>query len=718
MARGSTSMEVRRDGVAVITVSNPPVNALSLDVIASLQRDYGEALRRSDVKAIVLTGAKGRFSGGFDINAFDKKPKNEKPGYLSIDFLTDIVEDAPKPSVAAIDGVALGGGLELAMVCHARVSTSSAQLGLPELQLGIIPGLGGTQRLPRLVGLPKALEMLLMSKPLKGVEAHKFGLVDAVVSADELISTACSWALEIVEDKRPSFRSLHRTDRLPALEETKKILNFARVQAQKQSASLQHPLVCIDVIEEGIISGPRAGLMKETLCGKMLEMSQISKSLRHVFFAQRATSKIPNISNLGLTPRRIHKVAIVGGGLMGSGIATALISNNLLVILKEVNEQFLDAGISRVKANLQSLVKRGQMTKEDYEKKLSLLSGVLDYEQFREADVVIEAVIEDLSLKQKIFADLEKYCHSNCILATNTSTIDLHLIGQKTSCQDRIAGAHFFSPAHAMPLLEIIRTHRTSSQVVIDLLNVAKQIRKTPIVVGNCTGFAVNRMFFPFTQVAYFLVDYGLDVYHIDHVITKFGMPMGPFRLADLVGFGVAIASRKQYLQSYPERCYKSMLIQIMLEENRTGESSRKGFYLYDDKRKASPDPEMNKYIEKSRSMASIVQDPKLPKLTDDEIVEMMLFPVVNEACRLLDEGVAMKASDLDVASIMGRGFPSYRGGVMFWADSFGAKYIYDRLKDWSKYHGGIFEPCEYLSTRARQGLSLAAMADGAMSRL
>uniref|UniRef100_J3M6B7 Uncharacterized protein n=1 Tax=Oryza brachyantha TaxID=4533 RepID=J3M6B7_ORYBR len=707
MARGSTSMEVRRDGVAVITVSNPPVNALSLDVIASLQRDYEEALRRSDVKAIVLTGAKGRFCGGFDINAFDKKPKNEKPGLLSIDFLTDVVEDAQKPSVAAIDGIALGGGLEVAMICHARISTSSAQLGLPELQLGIIPGLGGTQRLPRLVGLSKALEMMLLSKPVKGVEAHRFGLVDAVVSANELISTACSWALEIVEGKRPWFRSLHRTDRFPALEEMKNILNFARVQAQKKSANIQHPLVCIDVIEEGIVSGPRAGLMKETLCGKMLEMSQTSKSLRHVFFAQRATSKISYISNLGLMPRRIHKVAIVGGGLMGSGIATALISNNFLVILKEVNKQFLDAGVSRVKDNLWSFVKKGQMTKEDYEKKLSLLSGVLDYEQFRDADLVIEAVIEDISLKQKIFSDLERYCHSNCIFSTNTSTIDLQLIGQKASCQDRIAGAHFFSPAHVMPLLEIIRTDRTSSQVIIDLLDVAKKIRKTPIVVGNCTGFAVNRMFFPFTRVACLLVDYGLDVYHVDDVITKFGMPMGPFRLADLVGFGVAVASRKQYLQSYPERCYKSVLIKIMLEENRTGESSRRGFYLYDDKRKASPDPEINKYVEKSRSMASISQDPKLLKLTDDDIVEMMFFPVVNEACRLLDEGVAMKASDLDVASIMGRGFPSYRGGVMFWADSLGTKYIYNRLNAWSKDYGGIFEPCEYLAARARQGSSL-----------
>ncbi|XP_062231207.1 peroxisomal fatty acid beta-oxidation multifunctional protein MFP2-like [Phragmites australis] len=718
MARGTTTMEVRADGVAVITISNPPVNALSLDVIASLQRNYAQALSRKDVKAVVLTGDKGRFCGGFDINAFGNKPKNEKTGSLSIDFLTDIVEDAHKPTVAAIDGIALGGGLEVAMVCHARISTPSAQLGLPELQLGIIPGMGGTQRLPRLVGLPKALEMMLMSKPINGREAHELGLVDNVASANELVSTACSWALEIAEQKRPWFKSLYRTDRLPALGEVKKILKYARVQAQKKAAYVQHPIVCIDVIEEGIVSGPRTGLMQEVLSAKMLERSQTSKSLRHVFFAQRATSKIPNITNMGLTPQRIKKAAIVGGGLMGSGIATVFILNNFLVVLKEVNEQFLSAGINRVKANLQSFVRKGQLTEEDYEKKLSQLSGVLDYEQFRDADVVIEAVIEDILLKQQVFSDLEKYCHHDCIFATNTSTIDLNLIGQKTISQDRIVGAHFFSPAHVMPLLEIVRTHQTSSQVIVDLLDVAKKIRKTPIVVGNCTGFAVNRMFFPYGQAAAFLVDYGLDVYHIDHVITQFGMPMGPFRLIDLVGFGVSVATRMQYLQSYPERCYKSMLLQILLEDNRTGESSHRGFYLYDDKRKAYPDPDLRKYIEKSRNMAGTVQDPKLMKLTDNDIVEMVFFPVVNEACRVLDEGIALKASDLDVASIMGMGFPSYRGGVMFWADLLSAKYVYNRLEAWSKDYGEFFRPCEYLAARAHQGASLAAMVDGVKSRL
>ncbi|XP_047095370.1 glyoxysomal fatty acid beta-oxidation multifunctional protein MFP-a-like [Lolium rigidum] len=709
MARGTTTMEVRDDGVAVITISNPPVNALSFDVLASLQRDYKEALRRNDVKAIVLTGAKGRFSAGFDINGFTNKPKNDKPWSLSVDFLTDIVEDARKPSVAAIDGVALGGGLEVAMVCHARVSTPSAQLGLPELTLGVIPGMGGTQRLPRLVGLPKALEMMLMSKSIKGAEAQKLGLVDAIVPANELVSTACSCALEILEQKRPWFKSLHRTDRLPDIGEAKEILKFARVQAQKQAANLQHPLVCIDIIEEGILSDPRAVLMKEVLSGNMLQQSQTSKSLRHIFFAQRATSKIPNITNLSLTPRRILKAAIIGGGLMGSGIATALIMSDIMVVLKEVNGKFLDAGINRVKANLQNFVKKGRMTKEDYENKLSLLSGVLDYEQFRDADVVIEAVIEDILLKQQIFSDLERHCNSNCIFATNTSTIDLKLIGQQTACQDRIVGAHFFSPAHVMPLLEIVRTHQTSAQVIVDLLDVAKKIRKTPIVVGSCTGFAVNRMFFPYVQVAGLLVDYGLDIYHIDRVITQFGMPMGPFRLADLAGFGVAVATTKQYYQSYPERCYKSRLTEIMLEDNRTGESSRRGFYLYDDKRKASPDPDIKKYVEKSRIMAGVAQDPKLMKITDNDIVEMAFFPVVNEACRVLDEGIALKASDLDVASIMGMGFPSYRGGVMFWADSLGSEYVYKRLDAWSKDYGEFFRPCEYLTWRARRGASLAA---------
>ncbi|TMX02989.1 hypothetical protein EJD97_018806 [Solanum chilense] len=720
--KGRTTIEVGADGVAVITIINPPVNSLALDVLYSLKENYDQALRRDDVKAIVVIGANGKFSGGFDISAFGKLQggtvESPKPGFISVEILTDTVEAARKPSVAAIDGLALGGGLEVAMACHARISTPNAQLGLPELQLGILPGFGGTQRLPRLVGLAKSLEMMLTSKPVKGEEAVNLGLVDAVVPSNQLLDTARKWALDILECRKPWVASLHKTDKIEPLGEAREILKFARVQTRRQAPNLQHPLVVIDVVEEGIVSGPRAGLWKEAEAFQSLLHSDTCKALVNVFFAQRATTKVPGVTDLGLKPRRIKKVAILGGGLMGSGIATALLLSNYPVILKEVNDKFLQAGLGRVKANLQSSVKKGKMSPEKFEKTLSLLKGALDYEDFRDVDMVIEAVIENVSLKQQIFADLEKYCPPHCILGSNTSTIDLNLIGEKTKSQDRIIGAHFFSPAHVMPLLEIVRTQKTSPQVIVDLLDVGKKIRKTPVVVGNCTGFAVNRMFFPYTQAALLLVERGADIFRIDRVITKFGMPMGPFRLCDLVGFGVAIATGGQFVMNFPERTYKSMLIPLMQEDKRAGETTRRGFYVYDDRRKASPDPEIKKYIEKAREMSGVTIDPKMAKLSDKDIIEMIFFPVVNEACRVLAEGIAVKSSDLDISAIMGMGFPPYRGGIIFWADTLGSKYICSRLDEWSRMYGDFFKPCSYLAERASKGAPLNAATDSAKSRL
>ncbi|KAH1091268.1 hypothetical protein J1N35_018525 [Gossypium stocksii] len=711
--KGRTVVEVGADGVAVITIINPPVNSLSLDVLQSLKESYDEALQRDDVKAIVVAGANGKFSGGFDISAFggiqQGAVQQPKSGYISVEVLTDTIEAARKPSVAAIDGLALGGGLEVAMVCHARISTPTAQMGLPELQLGLIPGFGGTQRLPRLVGLAKSLEMMLTSKPVKGEEALGLGLVDAVVSSHELVNTARQWALDILARRKPWVATLYKTDKIEPLGEARQILDFARAQARKRAPNLKHPLVCIDVIEEGIVNGPKPALYKEVEAFQGLLKSDTSKSLIHIFFAQRGTSKVPGITDRGLVPRKVKKVAILGGGLMGSGIATALLLSNYTVILKEVNEKFLEAGVGRVKANLVSRVKKGQMTQEKFEKTMSLLRGVLDFESFRDVDMVIEAVVENVSLKQQIFADLEKYCPPHCILASNTSTIDLNLIGKRTKSQDRIIGAHFFSPAHIMPLLEIVRTEHTSPQIIVDLLDVGKKIKKTPIIVGNCTGFAVNRMFFPYTQAGLFLVERGTDVYRIDRAITKFGMPMGPFRLADLVGFGVAIATGSQFIENFPERTYKSMLIPIMQEDKRAGESTRKGFYLYDNRRKASPDPELKMYIEKARSISGVAVDPKFVKLLEKDIVEMIFFPVVNEACRVFAEGIAVKASDIDIAAVMGMGFPPYRGGLMFWADSLGSKYIYSRLEEWSNLYGGFFKPCAFLAERAAKGAPLVS---------
>ncbi|KAJ1407666.1 hypothetical protein SESBI_24140 [Sesbania bispinosa] len=719
--KGHTVLEVGSDGVAIITLINPPVNSLSFDVFRSLKESFDQAIEREDVKAIVITGAKGKFSGGFDISAFGLIQEGldlSDPGLISVELTTDTLEAARKPSVAAIDGLALGGGLEIAMACTARISTPVAQLGLPELQLGVIPGGGGTQRLPRLVGLTKALEMMLTSKPVKGEEAYSLGLVDAVVSPDKLLNTARQWALDILDRRRPWVTSLYRTDKIESLGEAREILEFARTQARKRAPNLKHPLVCIDVIEEGIVSGPRAGLWKEVEAFKELAVSDTCKSLINIFFALRGTSKVPGVTDRGLVPRPVKKVAVLGGGLMGSGIATALILSNYPVILKEVNEKFLDAGVNRVKANLQSRVRKGKMTQEKFEKTISLLEGTLDYESFKDVDMVIEAVIENVSLKQQIFADLEKYCHPHCILASNTSTIDLNLIGERTKCQDRIVGAHFFSPAHVMPLLEIVRTKHTSSQIIVDLLDIGRKIKKTPVVVGNCTGFAVNRMFFPYTQAAILLVEHGADVYQIDKAMTKFGMPMGPFRLVDLVGFGVGVATAMQFIENFPERTYKSMLVPLMQEDERAGETTRKGFYLYDDKRKASPDPELKNYIEKARSISGVSVDPKLVKLAEKDIIEMILFPVVNEACRVLDEGIAVKAADLDVSAVMGMGFPPYRGGIMFWADSLGSKYVYSRLGEWSKLYGEFFKPCAYLAARAAKGIPLSTSVEQVKSRL
>ncbi|KAG6726411.1 hypothetical protein I3842_02G080000 [Carya illinoinensis] len=720
---GRIAMEVGDDGVALITIHNPPVNSLSFDVFRRLKENYEEALGRDDVKAIVITGAKGNFCGGFDVTAIEGSQggtmeKEQKPGYMAVEVITDIFEAARKPSVAAIDGLAMGGGLETAMACHARISTPTAQLGLPELTLGLIPGLGGTQRLPRLVGLSKALGMMLTSEVVQGDEACSWGLVDAIVSPDDLVNTARRWALDILDRRRPWVASLYKNDKIEPLGEATEILKFARAQAQKQAPHLQHPLVCIDVIEEGIVSGPRAGLFKEAEAFQELLYSDTSKSLVHIFFAQSGTSKVPGVTDVGLVPRRVNKIAILGGGLLGSGIATTLILGGYQVILKEVDDKSLETGIDRVTANLQSHVHEGKMSQEKFEKTVSLLKGVLNYENFKDVDMVIEAVIENVSLKQQIFSDLEKYCPPHCILASNTSTIDLNLIGNRTISQDRIVGAHFFCPAHVLPLLEIVHTKQTPPQVIVDLLDIGKNIGKTPVVVGNCPGFAVNRMFFPYTQASIFLVERGTDLYEIDGAITKFGMPMGPFRLADLVGFHVAIATSMQFVQNFPERTYNSMLIPLLQEDKREGETTRKGFYLYDEKCKASPDPELSKYIEKSRCINGVTIDPKLMKLAENDIVEMIFFPMVNEACRILAEGIAVNASDLDAAAVMGVGFPPYRGGIMFWADSLGSKYIYSKLEEWSKIYGEFFKPCAYLAERAAKGTPLSSPKEEATPQL
>ncbi|XP_009803575.1 peroxisomal fatty acid beta-oxidation multifunctional protein AIM1 isoform X1 [Nicotiana sylvestris] len=712
MAEVKVTMEVGTDGVAVITISNPPVNALAIQIFAGLKEKWNEAAKRNDVKAIVLTGHGGRFSGGFDINVFQKVHTTGDisllPG-VSVDLVVNTMEDGKKPAVAAVEGLCLGGGLELALGCHARIAAPRTQLGLPELSLGVLPGSGGTQRLPRLIGLSKAIEMMMTSKPIMSEEGKKLGLIDAIVPSTELLKVARQWALDIAERRKPWMRSLHRTDKIGSLSEAREVLKSARQQVKQTARNMPQHLACLDVIEEGIVHGGYNGVLKEAQVFEDLVLSDTSRGLVHVFFAQRATSKVPNVSDIGLKPRPMKKVAIIGGGLMGSGIATALVLSNIFVILKEINPEYLQRGIKAVEANIRGLVARKKLQQDKANKALSIVKGVLDYSEFKDVDMVIEAVIENVPLKQQIFSDIEKVCPPHCILATNTSTIDLNLIGEKTRSQDRVIGAHFFSPAHVMPLLEIVRTEKTSAQAILDLMAVGKSIKKVPVVVGNCTGFAVNRTFFPYSHSAHTLANLGVDVYRIDAQITSFGLPIGPFQLQDLAGYGVAVATGKEFASAFPDRTFKSPMLDLLIKSGRNGKNNGKGYYIYKKGEKPKPDPSVLPIIEESRRLTNIMPGGKPISVTDQEIVEMILFPVVNEACRVLEDGVVVRASDLDVASVLGMSFPSYRGGIVFWADTVGADHIYKSLKKWSELYGNFFKPSRFLEERAANGVPLSA---------
>jgi enoyl-CoA hydratase/3-hydroxyacyl-CoA dehydrogenase len=463
------------------------------------------------------------------------------------------------------------------MACNARVCTPKAQLGLPELQLGVIPGFGGTQRLPRLVGLPKALEMIMKSKPVKAEEALKLGLVDQVVPAQSLLAAAMALAGDIAAKRAPRVMAFYRSDKIPDDESSKRIIAGARRQAKRVKSVMPHPWLCLDAIEAGLVKGAEEGLKVERVSFDKAVSSAACKGLVHFFFASRQTATVPGVTDVGLTPRKTATVGVVGGGLMGSGIATACVMNGVAVVLKEINQKFLDAGMGRVRANLASAVKKGRLTQARADAMFALCRPALTYDDFGKVDMAIEAVIENVELKQKIFADLEAACRPDAILSTNTSTIDITKCAAKMRAPERIVGAHFFSPAHVMQLFEIIRTEHTPPQVLCDTLGLSKQIKKTPVVVGNCTGFAVNRVFFPYTMSACLLLDLGCDPYAIDGAIKMFGMPMGPFRLNDLVGTDIGVHVGKNFVEDFPDRVYESKIIPSLMEANRLGEKSGAG---------------------------------------------------------------------------------------------------------------------------------------------
>ena len=695
-----------------------------------------DCLRRAHASpaalAIVVTGSGSKaFSAGFDINQFAKSGGGGGIDNRINDAFCELLESGAKPTVAAVRGLALGGGLEVALACNARVATKGTKLGLPELQLGILPGFGGTQRLPRLVGLQLACQMMLTSGPVDDRKALAAGLLDAVVEdASLLLPAAKALAIAIANGEKPRLETLYRTDRLEPLGVALPLLDFASAEAAKRAPHLRHPQLTLGAIREGVEKGGRAGLLAESRAFAEAASLDAHKALVHFFFAQRATKKVRGVTDVpGVSPRPMKVVAVLGGGLMGSGICTACLLNGIDVVLKEVNQQALDAGVGRVRANLASRVKKRKMTQEKADALMARLKPTLDYADFSTADMVIEAAVENVAIKQAIFADLAKACKPDAVLSTNTSTIDIDVVGAKLDPQaaSRVVGNHFFSPAHIMPLLEVVRGPRSSPQAVLDTLHFGLAIKKTPVVVRSCTGFAVNRVFFPYTQAAMLAVDCGADPWMIDAAAGPgpgFGMPMGPFRLSDLVGADIGLHVGKNVVESFGERSYPAALVAAMVEAGKLGEKSGSGFYAHGGGRgsRAKPDREgMAPLIKASREGAARQYNNALPQFgpklginTAEDIAAFIFYPVVNEACRVVAERVVDKPSDLDVAAVMAMGFPPWRGGLIKWGDLVGPKRIVARLDAWAEAFrpaglAGFFEPCGYLRQAAERGTALGA---------
>ncbi len=700
----------RHESVATILVDNPPVNALSAAVMAGLARCLDEADAADAITAIVVRGAGDNFIAGADITRLEKiaagtLDPRPAPGAGSLPAILTRLENGRKPTVAAIDGFALGGGLELAMACNARIGTTRCRVGLPELGLGLIPGAGGTQRLPRLVGLEKAVDMMLAGAPIKAKEAHALGLFDELADdASTLGEGARALALALADGARERRRTLARADRLVPADEARAVVERARAAARKKHRNVDYPDACLDAVLEGLVNGADAGLAKERLEFERLLTSPAARGLIHVFFATRAAAKVPGVTDAGHSPRAIARVGVLGGGTMGSGIATSLVRAGIDVVLKDTSDALVEAGLARVKKNVQRDADKGRISAEEAARVVSRLTGKTSYEGFERLDMVIEAATEKVELKQRIFAELEAHTSASCILATNTSTIDVDVIAARTHAQARVIGTHFFSPAHVMKLVEIVRTGSTAPSVIVDTLELVKRIKKTAVTVGNRPGFLVNRVFMRYGQISGLLIDRGVDPYRIDDALYAYGMPMGPNRMGDLAGLDVSVYAGGIMDAAYPDGAYRSALRRILVEAGRLGEKSGAGHYRYDGGR-AERDPALAGFVDKARAEAG-----NLPpiEVSDEDIVRMTLFGVVNEACRAQDEGVVIRASDIDVAAILGMGFPAYRGGPMKWADGIGARAVRDALAGWQERTGAaIFEPCAYLAAKADAGASL-----------
>jgi len=687
-------------GVGVIIIDNPPVNALSPGVPEGIASAIEAAERDASVRVIVILGAGRTFIAGADIKELEKAAAGHATPPKLRTLLTQI-EDCGKPVIMALHGTALGGGLEVAMAGHYRVASPDAQMGQPEVNLGIIPGAEGTQRLPRLVGIAAAIEMCVSGKPIPAAQALSLGLIDRIIEGD-LRAGAVAFAREMAD--RPHPKTRERQEKLGSAAVNAPLFAAGREQARKTRRNQTAPLAAVDAIEAAAALPFDEGCRKERELITECLASDQCRALIHAFFAERAVAKIPDIGK-DVAPVSISNAAIIGAGTMGGGIAMALANVGIPVRLKEADAAALDRGMATIRKNYEGSVKKGRFSQQVMDERMALIHPQLDYEGFDKADLVLEAVFENLALKKQVFGEIDRIAKPDAVLASNTSTLDIDQIASATSRPERVVGLHFFSPAHVMRLVEIVRGKATAKPLIATALALAKKLKKVGVVVGNCHGFVGNRMMFPYMREAQFLVEEGATPEQVDKALTDWGMAMGIFAVDDMGGIDVLWRVRQEAKHLEKPGARRPLVHDKLYEMGRLGQKTGAGWYRYDENRRASPDPEVLALIEKTAREAGIPRR----NITAEEILERCLYVMINEGARILEEGYALRAADIDVIYLTGYGFPAYRGGPMWYADTVGLKKVYNRIEDFHRQHGALWAPAPLLKRLAEQGGTFAA---------
>ncbi|CCD84215.1 Peroxisomal bifunctional enzyme (Enoyl-CoA hydratase/3-hydroxyacyl-CoA dehydrogenase) [Bradyrhizobium sp. ORS 285] len=684
----------RQDIIGIVTIDSPPVNALSAAVRGGILDNVKAAIDDPTIKAIVLTCGGRTFIAGADITEFGKPPK---PPALN-DVLSTI-ENSPKPVIAAIHGTALGGGLEVALACHYRVATKDSKLGLPEVKLGLLPGAGGTQRLPRAVGPELAVKMIVGGDPIGAAEALKSGLIEEIVEGPA--SGGVEFARKVVAENRPLRKLRDDESKIAAAKADRSIFTNAVAAITKKSRGLEAPFAAADAVGYAIDLPFDEGLKREREGFLKLVASDQSKAQRYAFFAEREAAKIASVPE-GTKGRKVERVAIIGAGTMGGGIAMSFANAGIPVTLIETAEEQLKRGMGIMQKNWEATAARGGIPADAPAKRMALIDGKVGLENVKDADLVIEAVFETMAVKKEVFGKLDQYAKPGAVLASNTSYLNIDAIAAETSRPQDVLGMHFFSPANVMKLCEIVRAEKTAPDALVTAVSIARKIAKVPAVVGVCDGFVGNRMLAQRGKQAEKLLFEGALPQQVDAVVTKFGMPMGPFAMGDLAGLDIGWRSRK-------DRGIKSEIADALCEAGRFGQKTGKGYYKYEAGSRAPlPDPDVEKLIDETLAKLGL----KRRAVSDEEILERMMYPMINEGAKILAEGIAARPSDIDVVWLYGYGWPIYRGGPMYWADSVGLKHIAERLAFYAKEtNDPSLEPAPLLKKLADEGKTFASLA-------